>query len=204
MPQITLYGPANIPFTTKVRGALALKKLDYELREPSGPEDFKRWSPTGLLPAIDIDGTVTPDSSAILDKLDELFPEPPLVSDDPKIAGSQRRLEAWMEATFTFYWQNYLSQIASGEGERRRRRRPVEGEGLGGEYARRLDDLVNFLGGRPFFYGDRVSRADLAMYSFLHRMPALAAPEVERETLRRAALVEHMARIEQAVGPEFA
>ena len=55
--KIVLYGPAQTPFTEKVRRGLELKQLAYELREPSGPEDYKRWSPkTGLLPVLSIDG----------------------------------------------------------------------------------------------------------------------------------------------------
>ena len=112
MAQITLYGPREVPFVLKVELALVLKKLDFALEVPRGPEDYKRWSPeTGLLPVIDVDGTRVHDSSAILDFLDERFPEPPLLSSDPKLASSQRTLETWAEQTFTFYWMTHLRTL---------------------------------------------------------------------------------------------
>ena len=72
-------------------------------------------------------------------------------------------------------------------------------EGLGKEFGQRLDDLVNFLGRRPFFYADRVSRADLAVYSFLHNIPGTAGPVVAAAVEARQPLMDLMARVEAAV-----
>ena len=119
----------------KVKAGLALKKLQYELQEPQSPEDYKRWSPTGLLPAMDLDGQIVPDSARILDVLDEHFPDPPLVSEDPKVASSQRSLEAWVEATFTFYWRTYLSQLAQGQVDAGRGTRALSGDSMGREFS---------------------------------------------------------------------
>jgi len=219
MAQITLYGPRQAPFVLKVELALVLKKLDFTSEEPSGPEDYKRWNPeTGLLPVIEVDGIRVHDSSAILDFLDERFPEPPLLSSDPKLAASQRTLESWAEETFVFYWMNHLRSLVrvdeAGDGDSpvppptgsrsrlsRRKKAPRLNlqEGLGKEFGQRLDDLVNFLGRRPFFYSDRVSRADLAIYSFLLNMPSVAGPAVAAAVESRQALVDLMARVEAAV-----
>lgn len=219
MPRITLYGPREAPFVLKVELALLLKKLPYTLKAPRGPEDYRRWNPeTGLLPVIDVDGARVHDSAAILDYLDERFPEPPLVSSDAKVASSQRRLESWTEQTFTFYWMNHLRTLVRAEEGRdddkagasrrgrlsrlsRRKKAPVVNldEGLGKEVGERLDDLVNFLGDRPFFYADQPSRADLAVYSFLHNMPSAAGPEVAAAVEAREPLVELMARVAAAV-----
>jgi glutathione S-transferase len=217
MAQIRLYGPREAPFVLKVELALVLKKLDFVQEEPSGPEDYKRWSPdTGLLPVIDVDGTRVHDSSVILDFLDERFPEPPLLSSDPKAASSQRTLESWAEETFTFYWMSYLRTLVRGDeaaaeastGSRagprsrlsRRKKTPTRSleEGLGKEFGQRLDDLVNFLGSRPFFYSDRVGRADLSVYSFLNYIPDTAGP-VKAIVESRQALVDLMARVAAAV-----
>jgi glutathione S-transferase len=216
MAQITLYGPRAAPFVVKVEFALLLKKLEFTLVEPQGPEDYRRWSPeTGLLPVIDVDGTRVHDSSAILDYLDQRFPEPPLVSSDPKLASSQRRLESWAEETLTFYWLNYLralvreDEAAAGESSdssprsllSRRKKSPVVNfeEGLGKEFGQRLDDLVNFLGSRPFFYSDRVGRADLAVYSLLHDVPGVAGKVVAAAVEARPVLVDLLQRVEGAV-----
>jgi glutathione S-transferase len=219
MAQITLYGPREAPFVLKVELALVLKKLDFSQEVPRGPEDFKRWSPeTGLLPVIDVEGTRVHDSSAILDFLDQRFPEPPLLSSDPKVASSQRNLESWAEQAFTFYWMTYLRALVRADEETdgdssspprtgvrsrlsRRKKAPTLNfeEGLGKEFGQRLDDLVNFLGRRPFFYSDQVGRADLAVYSFLHSIPGTAGPLVAAAVESRQGLVDLMARVEAAV-----
>ncbi len=195
MPTITLYGPPNIPYLTKVRSALGLKKLEHQWLVPQSQEDYLRWSPkTGQLPMLQIDDDWIEDSTRILDALDERFPNPPLLSEDPKAARSQRHLEQWVEAAFTFYWIHYLREIAdtgvAAPGT----------QGMAGEFAQRLDDLVNFLGGRPFFYADVPGRADLAVHSFLAGIGSAAGEEVEGEVDARPALREFLDRVEQATG----
>jgi glutathione S-transferase len=106
---ITLFGPRNAPFVEKVILALGLKKLSYELREPQSPDDYRRLSPkTGKLPVLDIDGERVDDSTAILLWLDERFPEPPLLSPEPRTAAAQRQLEDWADESFYFYWTRWL------------------------------------------------------------------------------------------------
>src|SRR5262249_20942523 len=100
-PQIVLYSPRAMPFTEKVGRGLRVKKLPFALVEPRSPEDYRRLSPeTGLLPVLEVDGARIPDSAAILDYLDERFPDPPLLSPDPRAAREQRRLERWIDETF--------------------------------------------------------------------------------------------------------
>lgn len=199
MPEITLYTPPDIPFGTKVERALILKKLPFRVVAPQGTEDFQRWSPeTGLLPVLQIDDERHHDSGHILDVLDRKFPEPPLLSTDPKVARSQRRLEQWVEAAFTFYWMHYLRAVADPEA-----RVPAWGPAnLAGEYSRRLDDLVNFLGGRPFFYSETLSRADLAVYAFLARLADAVGRAAQQEVDRRGALRRHLERVESATSRE--
>ena len=87
---ITLYGASRVPFTEKVRLALLYKGLDFELVEPVRLEDYKRFSPkTGMLPALDLHGEHVPDSTEILLRLDQVYPEPALLSPDPTVAAQQ-------------------------------------------------------------------------------------------------------------------
>jgi len=201
MPKVVLYGPIQVPFVTKVRGALNLKGVPFELVEPKQPEDYRRWNPeTGLLPLIDVDGVRVADSAAILDHLDEVFPDPPLVSSDPKIAASQRGLESWVEETFVFYWTNYLREVVEGGDAEVVRRRAARPSGLGAEFAGRLDDLMNFLGDRSYFYGEEPGRADLAVYSFLANAAILVNPRVSGELDARKPLGAHLERVGALLG----
>src|SRR5947208_1135147 len=49
----------------------------------SGAPDYLRVNPQGLVPTLEIDGQVLVQSLAILDYLDETWPEPPLLPADP-------------------------------------------------------------------------------------------------------------------------
>jgi glutathione S-transferase len=210
---IVVYGPRRNPYVDKVLRALALKKLEHRLVEPAGPEDYKRWNPeTGMLPVADIAGRRVPDSHRILDELDERWPQPPLLADDPKVAAAQRNLEKWASETFLFYWERYLRQrvaeIEGGAEERAqgalerfgilRRGGPLTGgRRYAAEYLQRIADLANFLGARPFFYADRISRADLALYSFLGHGTIGSLAESTAAIESHRGLVEWMERVAQ-------
>ena len=133
---IRLYGPGDAPFTEKVARGLALKKLEFERVEPATPEDYRRWNPeTGQLPVIDIDGERVHDSTAILLRVNELFPEPPLLSDDPRTAQNQLRLMRWVDETFFWNWSRWMRSRPTGRPEGP----PVSGESLAQAASRASD-----------------------------------------------------------------
>jgi glutathione S-transferase len=219
--RITLYGPRTTPYTEKVRRALVLKGLDFALREPESPEDFKRWSPeTGLLPVLTIDSELVSDSTRILFRLDELYPKPPLLSSDPVVAAQQRQLEDWADESFLWYWNRWsvLAQRRDGADDPDARHRPLRGVRralawlrAGGTWERpetalmrgvddRLGDLVNLLGSRRFFYADQPSMADLAVYGMLFVLRTDLMTGSARLLANRATLIEFMRRLEESTG----
>jgi glutathione S-transferase len=225
---ITLYGAARVPFTEKVRLALLYKGLDFELVEPVRLEDYKRFSPkTGMLPALDLHGEHVPDSTEILLRLDQVYPEPALLSPDPTVAAQQRQLEEWADESFLWYFMKYRRMAM---GEDYAAPLPLAGEpaavppppkrssswrrfaawlAAGGtwerphtallrELALRLDDLVNFLGARPFFYAQQLSMADLAVYSMLVTLREDRIPGASLLLAARPTLVALLERVEAA------
>jgi glutathione S-transferase len=221
--RIILYGPRRTPYTEKVRRALVLKGLDFELREPSRPEDYKLWSPeTGLLPVLAIDSERVSDSTGILLRLDELYPKPSLLASDPMIAAQQRQLENWADESFLWYWNRWLvlAQQRQAAEPTRARRGPLGVPGVrqalawlraGGTWERpetgllrgiedRLGDLVNLLGSRRFFYADQPSMADLAVYGMLFVLRMDAMTGSARLLASRPTLLEFMRRVEEATG----
>ncbi len=231
--EIILFGPRNAPFTEKVRRALVLKGLPFELREPTSLEDYENWSPeTGLLPVMRIDGELTSDSTAILLVLDKLYPDPPLLSRDLTVADQQRSLENWADESFLWYfmqWLNFRGESAMAtpgidqfraKAEETRQKNAKSFRGIrrllawlsaGGTWERpetsllrgladRLTDLANFLGARAFFYADRVSIADLAVYSMLLTMRRDAIPGSQHLLASHPTLVEFMRRVERETG----
>ena len=221
-PKIVVYGPPSAPFVEKVALGLAFKGFrTVEIVEPEGPEDFRRWNPdTGMLPVMDFEGTRVPDSSGILDWLDARFPSPALVARDPWTARQQRQLEAWISETFYFYWVRWLREtvLAGSDGEPEASggelarlgilgrvgelltASPERPGDLGPEFERRLDDLVGFLGGRPFFYADQPSRADLTATAFLRSVEGGSIPGGDRLLRRRPTLAALMERVREHTG----
>jgi glutathione S-transferase len=221
--RITLYGAAITPYTVKVMRALHWKRLPFALEEPQSAEDYRRWSPkTGLLPVIDLGGARVQDSSAILDLLDERFPEPPLLSPDPKLAREQRRLEQWVGETFFYHLLRWVRARTIDTAE------PREGAGLGPmmrlgliapngklrpeifdgsrgapgpDFDNALGELTKLLGSRTWFFADRMSRADLAVYAALQGLAVDRYPGGSALLRSHPALWRHSERVESATTP---
>ncbi len=187
---IRLYTQQMNPYSEKVAAALALKRRPFERVVSDDPEDVKRWSPVArTLPVLEVDGRRKADSNSIVGWLDELFPDPPLLSVDPKLAETQRNLAEWSDTSFAWYWNRWRSARFPQPGDEA----PVDagllsrvmeklGRSLGhspasraeareleivAEIAARMDDLVGFLRDRPFFYASEPSIADLSVFAML-------------------------------------
>ena len=85
-----LHGYFRSSASYRVRIALALKGLDYDLQpvhlrrgEQQAPE-FLKQNPQGLVPVLEHEGAVLPQSLAIVEYLEERFPEPALLPAAPE------------------------------------------------------------------------------------------------------------------------
>ncbi len=83
---LKLYGGAISPFTMRVVIQIRAKGLDIPMTDPPGglhSETYRTLNPVDKIPALDVDGTVIPESAVIADFLEQRFPEPALtLSDD--------------------------------------------------------------------------------------------------------------------------
>ncbi len=227
--QVTVYGTRLSPFVEKVVRGLQLKQVGYELVEPKGPTDLRRWNPqTGKMPVVEFDGEKVIDSTFILRRLDQLVPKPPLLADDPVAAAAQRQLEDWADESLYWYVMAFQWAPKNSAATARRNlgflpafvrpllvplvRRQISGmvkaqglgrlpeEALGREFGARLDDLLRMLGERPYFYDERPSVADLAVYGQLASASGEVAPETRRAVQERPKLVDYMKRVAQVTG----
>lgn len=86
----------------RVRIALHLKGLDFEyvsvdIRPPVErqlSEAYRKINPLGLIPTLDHDGKLITQSAAIVEYLDELYPDPPLLPRDATLRAQSRAMAA--------------------------------------------------------------------------------------------------------------
>src|SRR5690606_24819731 len=72
--------------------ALNLKGVtyDYTSAPALGRDAYLAVNPQGLMPALEVDGRVVAQSTAILEYLEERYPEPALLPADPTLRGEVR------------------------------------------------------------------------------------------------------------------
>ena len=147
-----------IPFSTNVeRVSLALghKGVTAEPVEvdPADRSEVVRLSGQDLVPVADFDGEIVADSPAILRRIEELHPDPPLWP-----AAPARRAEVGVFIDwFNRVWKVAPNAIAAGE----------EIESHAAEMARALDLFETLLDGRSYLFGDELSAADCIAFPFL-------------------------------------
>jgi len=163
----------------------------------------------------------------ILRRFDQLQPTPALLSEDATIAAQQRMLEDWSDESFYWYnqalrWspENEHRTIAQNSRFvpapvrpfakpllRRLVERQPRAQGLGrlphdmliAEVGERLDDLVRLLGQDAFFYSDRPSVADFAIYGvFSAGLAEDVTPDFSEQVSQRSALTDWYQRVEDA------
>ncbi|MBA49806.1 MAG: FtsZ-binding protein FzlA [Paracoccus sp. (in: a-proteobacteria)] len=98
-----LYHSTLSPFCRKVRLVLAEKKIEVELVEEKyweNPPDLKRRNPAGKLPVLRFRGTMLAESQAIVEYIDEVVSESPLMPRGALDRHEVRRLCAWFDDKF--------------------------------------------------------------------------------------------------------
>jgi maleylacetoacetate isomerase len=76
----------------RVRIVLNLKRLPYEYVAITSlsADAYRKLNPQRLMPALEIDGRVVAQSMAIIELLEELFPEPSILPNDPILRAEAR------------------------------------------------------------------------------------------------------------------
>ena len=83
---LTVYDAARCPYCARARIALAEKGVEHEVMEidlADRPAWIFEKNPTGRVPVLEEDAWILPESSVILEYLEERYPEPPLLPPDP-------------------------------------------------------------------------------------------------------------------------
>jgi glutathione S-transferase len=156
----------RIPFSTNVeRVALALAHKGLEVEWVDVPrldrKEVVAVSGQPFVPVLEDDGRVISDSTAIVEYLEEHYPEPPLYPRDEARRAEARVLLDW----FNRVWKrppNELERELSGE--QRAERRVEE---LANELRGSRDVFESLLAGRDYMLGDEFTAVDCAFFPFL-------------------------------------
>lgn len=156
----------RIPFSTNVeRVALALAHKGIAVEwldvDPDDRSELVRVSGQEFVPVL-VDGDVVlPDSTAILEQLEERFPEPPLYPADPARRAELRVFVDW----FNTVWKRPPNLIVFEESKAE-----PDATRIAALTKRITDALPVFealLTGRDFLFGDRLTAADVVAFPFL-------------------------------------
>src|SRR5678815_1364595 len=103
------------PASRLVRLALGEKRLPFaevQVRYWERPPEFAKLNPSGLVPVLvePVNGQALAlcEGRAILDYLEEAYPEPALLGREPAERAEARRLMSWFERKFDFEASSYI------------------------------------------------------------------------------------------------
>ena len=99
------------PASRQVRLALGEKRLaftDQPVRYWERPTELVSLNPSGLTPVMTEGDLVLCESRAILDHLEETYPEPPLLGREPSERAEARRLLQWFDRKFDYEVGGFL------------------------------------------------------------------------------------------------
>lgn len=156
----------RIPFSTNVeRIALALAhkgaEVEYVEVDPDDRTPVIEISGQELVPVL-VDGDlVLSDSPAILEHLEETFPDPPLFPADTARREELRTFLDW----FNQVWKRAPNLIATEEQKPEPDRMRIAE--LEGRIAAALGRFEGLLAGRDYLFGDELTAADVTAFPFL-------------------------------------
>ena len=152
---LTLYDAARCPYCARVRIVLAEKDVEFETVEidlSDRPAWLYEKNSTGRVPVLEEDGWVLPESSVIMEFLDERYPEPALL---PADAADRALSRVWIFRHDDFTRPYYA--LRRGEG------------GADAALAQQLARLDGELRMRPWLGGSGYGLADIAYVPWVLR-----------------------------------
>ena len=170
MAKVTLFSARACPFAHRTRLVLAQKKVDFEVVEidlQNKPASFLKVSGYGKVPAIEHDGHHIWESAVVNEYLEEVFPKPALLPADPATRAVARIWIDWANTRFVTAFGTVLRAQNTGD-------RALAHRDLGDHLAHfEREGLGKFSVAGPFFFGDRPTLVDFALYPWFERWPAL-------------------------------
>jgi len=151
-------------YHNKVRIALLEKGIAFEEDsgvKPSQEADYLARSPMGKVPYLEVDGTRIRESGAILEYLEDAYPQKPLLPKDPLERARVREIVVFLELHMELVARRMYGMLAGGKPVSDETRQRVEKDIAKG--VRALKAVVKF---DPFIAGKDLTIADCA--AFVH------------------------------------
>lgn len=172
-----LYSENSSPFSAPVRIAIYAKSLDIEIVAPPGglrSAQYHAVNPLGTIPCLILgDGARLPESSAIMEYLEEKFPVPALLPKNPEARAQVRLLQRIGELHITAQTVELSQAPPNSEEGANRLTRLVRG----------LSALQGLLSGEPFAAGADLTLADCQLAPALFRVPRVVEPLMYRDLI---------------------
>jgi glutathione S-transferase len=166
-----LYGNTVGSNCRRVTIYLAEKGLDLELVEvdlATGEHKtaaFRAKNPAGLIPVLELDdGSYIPESSAIVEYLEDIHPEPSMTGDTPEVRGKVRAIER-IASDLAIVAGTMLQHSHPGFAGRIKQV-PAVAEVMRANASQQLAVLEEHIGEKPFLVTDRPTIADVTLFSF--------------------------------------
>ena len=154
-----LYALPVSTYSAKVRIALGIKGIDYEMAPPPGgygSPEYKAIVPVGTIPGLKDGDFVISESEVITEYIEEKYPDPPLLSGNAGQRARQRFL-----ARFHDLWLEPHLRATFAHVDPARRDEAVLNECLD-RYRARLDQLESLVDPDPWLGGKAIGVADCA------------------------------------------
>ncbi|MES1248905.1 MAG: glutathione S-transferase family protein, partial [Actinomycetota bacterium] len=152
---LTLYDADRCPYCARARIALAEKGVEHEVVAidlADRPAWIYEKNETGRVPVLEEDAWILPESSVIMEYLEERYPEPPLLPEDPaERAAARVRIYRHDDFTAPYY------ALRRGE------------EGAAELFDTQLAKLDAALERQPYLTGDAYGLADIAYVPWVLR-----------------------------------
>ncbi len=173
-----LYSENQSPFSAPVRIAIYAKALDIEIVAPPGglrSAEYHRINPLGTIPCLMLDdGTRLPESSAIMEYLEEKFRNPPLLPTTPEARAQVRLLQRIGELHITTQTVELARLPDAGDEAAANRLTKI---------VRGLAALQNILTGDTFAAGPNLTLADCQLAPALFRVPRVVGAFMNRDLI---------------------
>ncbi len=167
-----LWSSGNSPFAHRVRVYLAEKDIHIpiETATASAPEKTHAWlaaNPRDLLPVLEFDdGSLLPESLAIIEYFEERHPNPPMIGVEPAERARVRTLDRWAELGVLIPI-SAIVRHGHPRFEGRIRQSPDVVRAARDELAAGTQALEAVIGTGRFMAGDAVTIADCTLFAGL-------------------------------------